>query len=365
MENEVSISKPLNKLRAQFNESKKGQSFMHWVFITISFALGVTVLLYVNSTGKPVDVSELTYLVYMFTGTICALIISVRPVLLACQNRAQPLGTIVLQLLVFGILMHHIKSDGDALIELAKQYPTHSIAIGISIVFVLYIYKLGNKSFYVGGNPSAGENYALGIAAKPMAPSKRDIEIARIHEAGHAMIYAAAKPLPSTVEVSVYGTFKGTGSLGGVSSQVTNNTFLRENELNFYMYLTLAGLAAEKAYFNEHASGGSRDLVMWKTYANKYLDGGFSSEVFVVEPQSVQDAELNTTTLKNLSADQMANLEQFFETNYQLLIELADALKKENTLDAEALKPYLERVVLPEWLEPVQLVEDLQDEVVA
>ncbi|HFI9381226.1 TPA: hypothetical protein ACGSTL_001381 [Vibrio parahaemolyticus] len=363
MKNEICITKKLNQIRARSSASTSNQSFKVFMFNAISFTLGVSALSYVLSAGEPTDASELTSLVYILTASFSIALLLFRPLILLTQSRAQPLGAVILQLTVFVLLMHLIKNDGDELIELAKQYPTHSIAIGISLGLSLFIDKLGRNYFYVESRPIVGERYALGISASPMTPSKRDLEIARIHEAGHAMIYAATTSLPSTVRVSVFDSFNATGSLGGVSTKVEKNTFLRENELNFFMYLTLAGLAAEKVHFNEPASGGSSDLAKWKLYANRYLDGGFSSEPYVVDPQSVQDAELNATLLQKLRTDQMANLEHFFLSNHQLLMELADALKERNTLDAEALNPFLKRVALPEWLEPVEFVEDHDKEV--
>lgn len=136
--------------------------------------------------------------------------------------------------------------------------------------------------------------------------------------------------------------------------------YYQANELNIFMYLTLAGLAAEKAYFNEHFPGGSSELIMWESYANQYFAGDFSLIPYILAPKTKQEVLLNSNSLNELRSYQLDNLHEFFVTNRVVLLGLSRALKKAGSIDVEALRPFLDRVELPEWLPEVNLQDEMK-----
>ncbi|MGI2184761.1 hypothetical protein ACRN9F_21350 [Shewanella oncorhynchi] len=348
-------SEPNATQQSPFIGLRDNPSFQHYLFNIISIVLSALAITFVVSEGEPHDVSELTSLIYMFTGSLCSVILLIRPLAFLSERRAQPLGTVLIQLISFMLLMHTIKNDGDGLIELGKQYPTHVFAFGLSVIFVLFINKLGSRYFYVQNEAYTSASYSMCTPKSQIKPSHRDLEVARIHEAGHALIYAATSPYPSNLQVTVFESFQGSGVLGKTTFPNTCHMYYQANELNIFMYLTLAGLAAEKAYFNEHFSGGSSDLIMWESYANQYFAGGFSQIPYILAPKTKQEVLLNSNSLNELRSYQLDNLHEFFVTNRVVLLDLSHALKEAGSIDAEALRPFLDKVELPEWLPEVNL----------
>lgn len=61
-------------------------SFQHYLFNIISILLSALAITFVASEGEPHDVSELTSLIYMFTGSLCSVILLIRPLAVVARK---------------------------------------------------------------------------------------------------------------------------------------------------------------------------------------------------------------------------------------------------------------------------------------
>lgn len=299
------------------------------------------------------DISYLASSVYtVVTALTCTFLIA-RPIMLMLQNQGQAVMSVVMQIAVTIAILSFIDTQGDMVIRSAREHPQFAIAIVVGYFISVHIYKL-SSSFDIGHSDVAVGRMAVSIKK---SPSERDLEIAAVHEAGHALIYAAAKEIPDTLKVELLDRFDRKGVLGTVSCEAVNHSLMKKSEIEFNMYLCLAGMAAEKVRFGEFSAGSSNDLAQWNAHCEMYLSNGFGEGHYLPNAVTSSDREANAKVRTALHSDQMFALSNFFGRNWKVLSELANEIRNTKTLQGDQLKPYFNRVDIPKWLPKIEIEE--------
>ena len=176
--------------------------------------------------------------------------------------------------------------------------------------------------------------------------SARDIRSIAVHEAGHALFYAALQPLPEYVTVNLYERLGRDDVLGEVTRiiyphQLEDITFMR-----WQMLMLLAGQAAELALLTVETIGPGQDLACWTELAQDYLKLCLS-EVFFAEPANEFQASLNQRLLTRTLTQQRVQVMDFLELNCVVLADLANEIELRKRLSARELHSHFEKVQLP------------------
>ncbi len=190
-------------------------------------------------------------------------------------------------------------------------------------------------------------------------PTARDNRTTATHEAGHALIHAALENLPTDF-VAVVGLDGRDRSFGHVSAVNEGHLITSRTFAEWKMLMLLGGLASEKKLLGEETLGGSGDYEKWLWTANAYLANG-TRGVFYDQVGTPDKLQHNNAVLERLQRDQEAQLETFFALNVMVLGELSDTLLEKRRLDAQALAPFMERVVFPEWFPKPALMRTNQE----
>ena len=297
------------------------------------------------------DISFLASSVYTVVTTLTCSFLILRPIMLMAQNRGQAVMSVVMQIAVTICILSFIDTQGDIVIRSVREHPQVAIAIIVGYFIAGHIYRL-SSSFDIGHTEVAAGRMAVSVKKRP---SERDLEIASVHEAGHALIYAAAKELPDTLTVELLDRFNRNGVLGSVSCEAVQHSLMKKSEIEFHMYLCLAGMAAEQVRFGEFSAGTSNDLAQWNTHCETYLSNGFGEGRYLPNAVTSSDREANAKIRATLHSDQMFALSNFFGRNWKALSELANELRDTKTLKGDQLAPYFDRVDVPKWLPEIHI----------
>ena len=257
-------------------------------------------------------------------------------------------------------ILSFVDSQFDKMMSFVFSNPEQALSYAIVAILLLYVLNI-NLAKYISYDGCSGKAGVPAVLYQPRKLTERDRQVSAIHECGHVMIYALAKVIPSDLRTVIYNSSGSTETLGVVSATHIDHKIKSQSELEFMMYLYLGGIAAEKVRFKEHLSGGSSDIEKWKGFASQYIASGFTP--ITLEGLTKLDMDLESEAgnqrLTNMYQEQLFNLTDFYFNNWKVLNELSDKLLAENELDAEALKPYLERVSIPKWMPKVNLIDDV------
>ena len=190
-----------------------------------------------------------------------------------------------------------------------------------------------------------------GDLAEPI--SQKDLEHIAIHEAGHALVYAAA---PDRLVTATVKTHK-VAPYGYVRRVESDSVFPTKAVLSLDMFVMLAGIAAQRLVLGTDKSGGNQDMRMWQSLAKVYLESGFGDTI-IAEPQNEQEVVYNVSVFDALRRSQERLLDELMITNRGLLRELADELLERKVMKGYEIQPFLERVVLPEGFVKLSEVEE-------
>lgn len=176
----------------------------------------------------------------------------------------------------------------------------------------------------------------------------QDRRIIAAHEAGHALMYAAWSPLPTTLQVRINSSTDNSGSLGYVRCGEPQPRLMDKNRETWEMLLALAGMAGEQHYTGAVSSGAFDDGRRWLSHAVPWLVCHLKIGIYYPDPSTHLELESNQHHLMALKAEHNALLTEFFTLNHDMHAKLTSALMPGETLEARHLHPYLAAVQLPE-----------------
>ena len=242
-----------------------------------------------------------------------------------------------LQLITCVLLV--IDLSGDDLYAQAMADPQSVLALAIATIvaaFVLtWLPRPSGKALQISGTPMASTLFSQMTA--------HDTRHVAVHEAGHALLYAALGSIPSNIKVSV-GAFE--DSLGRI------NTIRSQHQLNTPAYVEwllltyLAGREAERSLCGVATLGSANDLSHWFDVASAYLENQ-CGELYFTSAKTPEEERHNTLTLTRLMTQQTQQLHQFFALNAKVLADLAATLEHKKCLDHDGLVQVLAQVQLP------------------
>lgn len=165
-----------------------------------------------------------------------------------------------------------------------------------------------------------------------------------IHEAGHALLYAALDPLPPNFKVCVAQTMGADDTIAGFVARDrkkdSNNT---ANYLEWRMLMALAGVEAEYVVFGDPGEAGAGDYEDWQKAAKTWLKKGHG-ESYYLDPKSNAEAASNRDVLTRLKFAQTATVRAFLREHEQLLQSMAGEIRKRECSELEELRQYLVKV---------------------
>lgn len=325
----------------------------HAGFTMLNLLIGFVGAGFIVGFNPSNDLSFLASSVYTVVTILTCSFLVLRPIILMAQNRGQAVMSVVMQIAVTIAILSFIDTQGDMVIRSVAEHPQVAVGIIVGYFIAGHIYKL-SSSFDIGHSEVTAGRMAVRIKK---SPSERDLEIAAVHEAGHALIYAAAKEIPESLTVMLRDRFDKEGVLGSVSCEAVKHSLMKKSEIEFNMYLCLAGMAAEKVRYGEFSAGSSNDLAQWNAHCELYLLNGFGEGHFLPNAATSFEREANAKIRTTLHSDQMFALSNFFGRNWKVLSELACEIRNTKTLQGDQLKPYFNRVDVPKWLPEIDIEE--------
>ena len=178
-------------------------------------------------------------------------------------------------------------------------------------------------------------------------PTARDLRTLAIHEAGHALPYAALRPLPPYVQVSLPQPTAADDTLGYVTRIVYPHELEDLTFQRWEMLVCLAGQAAEDLVLHGQSNGSGQDLERWLGHAEDYLSL-CHEEIFYASPANPLQHASNQQLLKRLLITQRGQIREFLRINQAVLVGLAETIATRRHLAAADLKPFFAEVRLPE-----------------
>lgn len=176
--------------------------------------------------------------------------------------------------------------------------------------------------------------------------SGRDVRAIAVHEAGHALAYAALRPLPDYVEVRLYDRFIRDDVLGEVTPIAYPHQLEDVAFLQWHMLMLLAGQAAEQMLLDVETVGPVQDLAQWTALAQELLKL-CQDDFFFAEPRAPDETAANQRLLMATLTQQRQQVHGFLDINRRVLVQLASELEQRKRLQAEALRALWEDVQIP------------------
>ena len=194
----------------------------------------------------------------------------------------------------------------------------------------------------------AGQHPAFYAALKIKgALSERDVAQVAVHEAGHALLYAALRPLPDYVRASIARQVGLDDDLGHVTQIVYPHELEALTFLRWEMRMLLAGQVAETLLLDAESVGPVQDLAAWHRAARTHLATHPHGVLFFCEPANAFEQASNERQLERELIRQRAEVRAVLVANIEPLRELAACLAQRD-LTAEDLRPILIKVALPQ-----------------
>ena len=233
-------------------------------------------------------------------------------------------------------------------IEAARTHPSEAMAIvgsAVALLFASRVMPRREVAFVRHAESASAMGYATMLPSVPQPRSAKEVYRTAVHEAGHLLLYAVRSGgLPEGLRASVPKSIASTDLYRGhVTHSGTAVEVPTEGSIRWAMLMSLAGTEAEAVVFGERADGAVLDCRLWLGQATHYLACGFG-EVFYDEAVSESQREHNRAVLNSLKKACGSELQGFLAANRDVLDELVDALVERETMEIEALRPFLDRV---------------------
>ena len=178
-----------------------------------------------------------------------------------------------------------------------------------------------------------------------------DLRVTAVHEAGHALMHGVLDYFPESLSASINKQALRTAASGAVMVGGRVRV-LQENRAHHYqpfieweMLFSLAGQEGEKALNGLSSMGASSDIESWYCLAKYYLSSGCSRLLYFPSPETGWEEKTNRKSLEIMLDRQRKILSRFFRENRYLLEELSELLSDRERLNADELKPILQKVV--------------------
>lgn len=246
-----------------------------------------------------------------------------------------------------------------ALIQEIEARPHATVATAIGLLVVYGVFGFVDRWVDLPGRQYVVARAAIAEACASVSENRRrprtESEVRRtaVHEAGHALLYAAMPSLPENFVVKVFWDLGPNDRYRGfVRSAANCQTAQVESVSHWKMLFDLAGTVAEKIVYGVRADGAIEDNTRWTRAAQEYLACGYG-EVYFEEPATELEAECNQRALNRLKSAHYEVLETFLDANRALLDELAERLLTVGELDHKGIAPYLARVTFTQAVRPL------------
>lgn len=237
--------------------------------------------------------------------------------------------------------------------------PHTSLATAIGLLIIYGAFRVVDSWIdvpsqqYVVARAAALDAGASMSAYKRWPRTASEIRRTAVHEAGHALLYAALPKLPENFVVKVFGDLSAIDRYRGyVRGEIDSLVAQIESASRWVMLVKLAGTVAEKVVYGERADGATEDNAQWTRAAQRYLAAGYG-EVYFDEPATDHEAECNQRALNRLKIEHYGVIEAFLCANRPLLEELAEQLVAAEELDQQAIASYFARVIYTPEFQPL------------
>ncbi|WP_288350530.1 hypothetical protein [uncultured Thalassospira sp.] len=252
-------------------------------------------------------------------------------------------------LLFIACSMWLISELGGATYRYFSQNPAELAAL--TTTFVLCC--LGTIIAFVFGKLTSPLAWNIQHFVRP-AFSKRDSQTVAIHEAGHALMFAAVDEIPGYVEII---TKPSELSLGATIGSGLKHQVAASNEYHWAMLCCLAGQAAEKFKLGVIHDGSHRDYEHWMDAAKRFL-GQQPDQIFYPTPTNPLEIEHNNQALRGLREHHFSLLEQYFLLNSDVFDSLCETLHRQKHVKASQLRQLLSPVQLPDGFPTIVLSQN-------
>ncbi|KWN06350.1 hypothetical protein WT83_27080 [Burkholderia territorii] len=239
----------------------------------------------------------------------------------------------------------------------ARPHATFATAIGLLVVYGVFRFvdrwiDLPVRQYTIA-RAAIAEVRASVSESRRRQRTESEVRRTAVHEAGHALLYAAMPSLPENFVVKVFWDLGPNDRYRGfVRSAANCQTAQVESVSHWKMLFDLAGTVAEKIVYGVRADGAVEDNTRWTRAAQEYLACGYG-EVYFEEPATELEAECNQRALNRLKSAHYEVLETFLDANRALLDELADRLVTDGELDHKGIAPYLAQVTFTQAVRPL------------
>lgn len=249
--------------------------------------------------------------------------------------------------------------DVAALVQSIESKPAASIAVVAGFLVVYAAFSALPSRRYSGVIRSAVAMPGIvggAVSANIRRPrSPQAVRRTAVHEAGHALLYAALPELPAKMTVTVLAKISMTDVYrGSVASDWDWTEAETESAMRLRMLIDLGGTVAEQVVFGERADGAGGDNERWTVVAERYLACGFG-EPYFGPPANASQTEHNRLVLGALKSAQYSALIEFCQLNRAVMDDMTERLVETSQLDRADVAQLLERVQFTSSIRPVQL----------
>lgn len=224
--------------------------------------------------------------------------------------------------------------------------------IGVAIATAIFLICLNMGQYWWRRNTGATTYHYRDVSAivgkaiqtnQPDENARRRLRMVAIHEAGHALCYAALDPLPDNLELHISDIRE--PLQGRVQTYAVFNG--APNVLLWRMLTNIAGASAERLVAGKYATGSLEDFANWQEMAIVYLQQQYEG-VYFAKPLDQLEQAHNIDMLNKLMQKQFVMVRDFLNRNLALLEEIADLAVAKGFLSNEQLAPILARVDIPD-----------------
>lgn len=191
--------------------------------------------------------------------------------------------------------------------------------------------------------------------------TENDRQVVASHEAGHVIAFATLGSLPEAFSANIAGSteYKTPGCVPFLHSK---HCLPPKEYSEWLMLLFLAGKVGESFLLGRESMNCSSDIERWDHEATNYLtcqsDGRYPACA-----STTLELELQREQHEKLAAIQTSLLEELFEANRGVLIEVRDALLQKGTLSKKDINPLFKDFVIPnEWPDLIGRSDHFNDE---
>lgn len=264
---------------------------------------------------------------------------------------------LITSLFIYFLSVHCVEINADASVA------SNALAFyaGYCVVFWGFI-QLGSRALFASPDPTPSFTVAskgqMALAGSDLKPVHQDdLRTTCVHEAGHLLVYKAAKVLPDGLHVSVKTQLSSRDTIAGEVRRGETPRRLSKPFLTWSMLLNLAGTVAEDAVLGSASAGSKSDYINWLLCAKLYLENGFGP-VFYPDADTEEEMHNNRVVINALNQQHRDTLQELMTINKDWINQTAALLMVEHHFDAERAKELLALATLPDGMQCVDVQEE-------